>query len=137
MTDRNRLDPSPHRHGPRRLAASAALAAVVLLSACASKGVPPVAEMTSARASISQAEAAGALQTAPVELLAARDKLARAEAAVREERFAQARQYAEQAEADAELAERLSRASKAQVAAAELARSNDLLRSELERKRRP
>ena len=121
----------------RRWAPAAAIAVAVLVSACASKGIAPVAEMSSARASIAQAESAGAVRSAPVELLAARDKLTRAESAVREERFAQARQLAEAAEADAEVAERKARAVKARDAAAELERSNALLRSELERKTRP
>ncbi len=121
----------------RRWAPAAAIVVAVLVSACASKGTPPVAEMSSARASIEQAESAGAVRSAPVELLAARDKLTRAESAVREERFAQARQLAEAAEADAEVAERKARAVKARDAAAELERSNALLRSELERKARP
>lgn len=108
---------------------------MAVLTACASTGTPPVAELSRARASISQAESAGALRLAPVELMAARDKLGRAEAAVREERFAPARQLAEAAEADAVLAERKARAEKAQAAVAELERSNATLRQEIERRR--
>ncbi len=122
----------------RTITTSLALgAAAVLLTACASKGVPPVAEMATARASLSQAESAGAQQSAPVELLAARDKLAKAEAAMREEKFEDARRLAMQAEVDSEVAEKKSRTVKAQAAAAELARSNEMLRKELERKSRP
>lgn len=109
---------------------------VILLAACASKGVLPSTQLDAARASIAQAESAGALDAAPVELLSARDKLSKAEAAAREERFDAARQLAEAAEADAELAERKSRAAKAEAAAAELARSNALLRKEIDRKSR-
>jgi hypothetical protein len=105
-----------------------------LLAACATPGVAPVAELTRARASIAQAESAGAADKAPVELLAAREKLGQAEAAAREERFVTARRLSELAEADAELAERKARAVKAQAAATELARGNDMLRQELERK---
>jgi hypothetical protein len=76
---------------------------------------------------------AGAQRSAPVELLAAREKLGKADAAVREERFGQARRLAEQAEADALLADRKARAVKAQNAAEEMVRSNELLRSEAER----
>ena len=79
--------------------------------------------MATASASIAKAESASALESAPVELLAARDKLARAEAASREKRFAEARRLAEQADADAELAESKARAVKAQAAALELART--------------
>lgn len=118
----------------RRTVMTAALSLVALLGACASKGISPVAELTTARASIAQAESAGALDAAPVELLAARDKLGKAEASARAERFDEARRLAARAEADAELAERKARAVKAQAAATELARSNDLLRAEIERK---
>ncbi len=115
----------------------ALLATVGLMSACAGSGAPPVSEMATARASITQAESADAMNSAPVELLAARDKLGKAEAAVREEQYEQARRLAAQAEVQAEVAERKARAAKAQLAAAELARSNDLLSKELARKSAP
>jgi len=121
----------------RRLAFLSLAGAAILLAGCASKGVAPVAQLATARASISQAESAGALQLAPVEMLAAREKLGKAEAAVREERFADARRWAEQAEADAEVAERKSRAARSTSAVEELARGNAALEKELERKARP
>lgn len=121
---------------PVRPALVATAVWAVLLAGCAGPGQPPTAEMATAQASIAQAETAGAVQQAPVELLSARDKFGRAQAAVREERYEQARRLAAQAEVDAELAERKARAVKAQAAAQELARSNDLLRQEIERNRR-
>ena len=121
-----------------RLSALAVITGMLIaLAGCASKGEPPVAQLATARASITQAESAGALQSAPVEILAARDKLGRAEAAVREERFADARRLAEQAEVDAELAERKTRAAKSAAAVEELARGNAALEKELERRSRP
>lgn len=116
------------------IAATTAAAALFLLGACASKGTPPVAEMATARAAITQAEASGAGQLAPVELLSARDKLARAETALRGEQFAAARQMAEQAAADGELAERKARAERARMAVAELEKSNATLKQEIGRK---
>ena len=107
---------------------------LALLSACATGGIAPVAQLAATRASIAQAESAGALQAAPVELLSSRDKLSKAEAAVRAEQFDQAQRFAEQAEADAELAERKARAVNAQAAADELARSNEALQKEVDRK---
>lgn len=118
----------------RLMVTMSALSLVGLLGACASKGATPVAELATARASIAQAESAGARDAAPVDLLAARDKFGRAEAATRAERFGEARRLAAQAEADAEVAERKARAIKAQAAATELARSNELLRAEIGRK---
>ncbi len=121
-----------------RLSALAVITgAFIVLAGCASKGEAPVAQLATARASITQAESAGALQSAPVEILAARDKLGRAEAAVREERYAEARRLAEEAEADAELAERKTQAAKSAAAAEELARGNAALEKELERRARP
>ncbi|MBA4256839.1 MAG: hypothetical protein C0445_13295 [Polaromonas sp.] len=115
----------------RSAAAVLAVTAAMFLGACASsKGAPPVAEMATARASITQAEAAGAGLLAPVELLSARDKLVRADAAMQSEQFEQARRMAEQASADAELAERKARADRARQAAKELERANATLKQE-------
>ncbi len=122
----------------RGLAVAGLLGTMLLLGACATGDtVAPTGQLATARAAISEAESAGALNAAPVELLAAREKLGKAEAAAREERYTAARLLAEQSEADAVLAERRTRAAKARNAAEELARSNDVLRSEAERKSRP
>jgi hypothetical protein len=109
---------------------AAGLLAALLLAACAAVEVLPAAEIAAAQAAITQADSAGAQRAAPVELLAAREKLEKADAAVREERFGDARRLAEAAEADAMLADRKARAAKAQSAAQELVRSNELLRIE-------
>ena len=121
---------TPTLNSLRHLALPLSAVALIALTACASKGIAPVAEMTNARASVTQAESAGAMQAAPVELLAAREKLTRAEAAAREERFADARRLAEQATVDAELAERKARVGKAQAAAQALERANAALERE-------
>lgn len=118
----------------RSVAALAAAASIALLGACASKGVNPVAELATAQASISQAESAGALQLAPVEMLAARDKMNKAAAAARDERFTESRRLAEEAAADADVAERKSRAMKSTRAAEELNRANAALQQEATRK---
>lgn len=114
-------------------AAIVAVSGVLFLGACATAGSPPVAEMTTAHAAITQAEAAGAGQLAPVELLAARGKMVQADAAVRDEKFEQARRLAEQAAADAELAERKARADRSRMAAVELQRGNATLKQEIAR----
>jgi len=116
------------------VAGASLFATLLLLGACATTDtVPPTAEIAAANSAITQAVDAGAARSAPVELLAAREKLGQADAAVREERFGQARRLAEQAEADALLADRRARAVKAQNAAEEMVRSNELLRKEAER----
>lgn len=125
----------PTTASTRRLSALAVLATALLLGACASKGVSPVAELTTARSSISQAESAGALQLAPVEMLSARTKMSQADAAERDERYAESKRLAEQAAVDADVAERKSRAAKAARTAEELNRANTALEQEATRKR--
>ncbi|MEX2239945.1 MAG: DUF4398 domain-containing protein [Burkholderiales bacterium] len=115
-------------------AAVVAVLGALFLGACATyMGSAPVAELTTARAAITQAEAAGAGQLAPVELLAARGKMVQADAAVRAEQFEQALRLAEQAAADGALAERKARAARARMAAVELERGNAALKQEIGR----
>ena len=123
------------RRSARLVAPLMAASAIAVLGACASPGPPPTSEMATARATIAQAESAGAAQSAPVELLSARDNVAQAETAVRAEKYAQARRLAVKAEADAEVAVSKARAKKAEMAVAEVDRSNELLRQEIARKR--
>lgn len=107
---------------------------LALCAGCASRGEPPPqAQFGAARAAISQAEAAGAGQQAAVELLAAREKLAQAEAAARNEDNERARWAAEEAEADARLAESRARAMQSGHAVTELQQSLQTLRAELQR----
>jgi len=115
----------------------AALASTLFLGACATQGKPPVADLAVARSSVSQAEAAGAAQLAPVEFLNARNKLASAEAAMRDERYNDARVFTDEAAADADVAERKARAMKATNAAMELQRSNAVLGNEIDRNTTP
>ena len=108
----------------------------LVLSACASTGTPPLDEMTTARASITRAESAGALQLTPVELMGARTKLEKAQAASKDERFAEAKRLAEQSAVDADVAERKTRALKSSRAAAELEQANVALEKEATSKAR-
>ena len=106
---------------------------VIALAACAT-GEPPVAQLATARESIRQAESAGAAQLAPVDMLAARDKLSRAEVASRDKHYAEAAQLTDEATADANLAERKARTIKSQQAQRDLQQSNSVLVDELSRK---
>lgn len=121
---------STSRRALRPAATALALAATLVLGACASKGPPPVDAMATARAALTQAEAAQAGQLAPVELLAAREKLGRADAAMQAEQFPEARRLALESQADSVLAERKSRAERARSAAVEVERANAALRQE-------
>lgn len=104
------------------------------LAACAGPGMPPTAQIADARTSLAQAESTGARDAAPLQLAAARDKLAKADAAMKAEQYPKAKDLYEEAQADAQLADRMARATRAKTAASELARSNLLLREELDRK---
>ncbi len=121
----------------RRRTAPIAFGAAALLAACAHHLAPPDAQLAEARASIRQAESDGARTSAAADLVTAEEKLRRAEAANRAGNFETARSLAEEARVDASLADHRTRAAKAQLAADELARSNETLRQELDRSARP
>ncbi|MGQ9364712.1 DUF4398 domain-containing protein [Azospirillum sp. ST 5-10] len=108
----------------------ATLAATLLslgLAACAGGPPPPTAEMGAAEQAIDTAERAGALEHAPVELQSARDKLAAADAAMRDDERGEARRLAEQARADAELAAVRAEQAAAREAAVAVSRDTGVL----------
>lgn len=114
----------------------ALVALVVGLAGCASSIPPPTGQIAAARVLINEAETEGAPRYAPVELLAARESLAKAEAATRAEDNLTARRMAERAESQAQLAQTQSRAAKAEQAASEVRAGIESLRRELERRAR-
>lgn len=91
----------------------AASSLLMVLAGCA--GVPaPTDQVELTRNAVSRAVTADATQYAPAEMKSAQDKLYAVERALGERNFAAARTLAEQAEADANFAERKARAAKAQ-----------------------
>jgi len=91
----------------------AASSLLMVLAGCA--GVPvPTEQVELTRNAVSRAVTADATQYAPAEMKAAQDKLYAVERALGERNLVAARTRAEQAEADANLAERKARAAKAQ-----------------------
>jgi len=118
---------SLHRHR-RTLSAM-----FVALAACASVP-PPTGQMAVSRAAVANAAGAGAGEFAPMELKSAQDKMERAGRAMTREDYAVARTLAEEAQLDAQLAEKKTQAAKAQKAAAVTQEDNRVLREELERK---
>ncbi|MGE8438815.1 MAG: DUF4398 domain-containing protein [Pseudomonas palmensis] len=91
----------------------AASSLLMVLAGCA--GVPvPTEQVELTRNAVSRAVTADATQYAPAEMKAAQDKLYAVERALGERNLVAARTLAEQAEADASLAERKARAAKAQ-----------------------
>jgi hypothetical protein len=116
----------------------AAVCAVIVLgmSACASTPIPNE-KIAVAKSSVQHAEQAGAPELAPVELAAARDKLARAEKAAADHDAQPATMLAEQANADAQLAEATAQQQRSRKAAMEFDASMQALRSESMRNTQP
>lgn len=114
-----------------RHAACAATVGAAVLGAC-SNTPPPSDQLAVADAALERATGPAAAE-APVELAAARDKLARAHAAYAAREFVLARQLAEQAEADATLAEAKARAARAGRALAEVKQGIAQMRAEVPR----
>jgi hypothetical protein len=116
--------------------AIACAALTVGMAACASTPIPNE-KIAVAKASVQHAEQSGAPELAPVEMAAARDKLARAEKAAADRNAVTATQLAEQANVDAELAEATARQQRSHKAAAEFDASMQALRSESMRNTQP
>ena len=117
----------------RRLMAVLAGAAATLLLGCSSLKTPATADVAVSKAAVDNAAGAGAGQYAPVELMAARDKLALANKAMSVKDYKLARDMAAQAQADAKLAQGKANSAKAQAAADALQEDIRVLREELER----
>lgn len=109
------------------------LAALFLIAGCAS--IPaPTEQMAVSKAAVTSANSAGGNEFAPIPLKSAMEKMDAAERAMAQEDYQQARQLAEQAQVDAQLAAATARSAKAQKAASELQEDNRVLRQEIERK---
>ena len=117
------------RNGP--LITVLAVACAALLAACA--GNPPTAEMAVGRAAVERATGPAAAD-APTEMAAARDKLARATTGYANKDYALARQLADEADADATLAEAQARSARSTRALAEVRDGIRMLRDEMARK---
>ena len=110
------------------------LIGIVILTGCSS--VPePVAEMASARTAVRSVQDTDAAELSPVLLDRAKTKTQRAESAMRDENYAEARRLAEEALADAELARAQADALIATRNAEELEESIKVLRGEIDRAR--
>ncbi len=113
------------------------LLAVFGLFGCATKYPPPSSQLTIANSAINQAEKAGAYESAPVELKAAREKLEQAKESMNRKDNLTAKWLAEQATIDANLAEAKARTVKSQKAVQEIKESIETLKKEIERKSVP
>ncbi len=111
------------------------MAVALFMTGCASTpAIPaPTEQMAVSRAAVSTAISAGGNEFAPVQLKSAMDKMDGAERAMGGKNYGLARQLAEQAQVDAQLAAAASRAAKAQKAADAVQESNRVLRNEINR----
>lgn len=107
--------------------------ATVMFAGCASIP-PPTEQIALAKMAASNASDAGANQLAPAEMQTAENKLDQAIQAMAIEEYEKARQLAEQAEVDAQLAAIKARSTKAQEAAITVQEDIRVLRREIDRK---
>lgn len=106
--------------------------AAVLIAGCSS--LPPTEQMAVSKAAVNNASSAGGNEFAPLPLRSAMEKMDAAEQAMRDEEYLLARQLAEQAQVDAQLAAATARSAKAQKAATALKEGTSVLRQEIDRK---
>jgi hypothetical protein len=103
------------------------------LAACASTPPPPTEAMTRAETSVEQADRAGARRYDPGTLDSSKDKMAASRIAAEKGDKPAAKQYAEQAELDADLAAATARSADAKKAADEVKAGTETLRAEIAR----
>jgi predicted Zn-dependent protease with MMP-like domain len=113
----------------QRLLPAALASAMLLLAGCASEP-PPREQLAVSRAAVERVAGPAAAE-APDDVAAARDKINRANVAMASKDYVLARQLAEQAEADAALAEARARSQRSSDALGEVRKSIQLLRTEL------
>jgi PBP1b-binding outer membrane lipoprotein LpoB len=104
----------------------------LFISGCA--GNPPTEQMAVSKVAVTNATSAGSNEFAPLPLRSAMQKMDAAELAMTAEDYVLARQLAEQAQVDAQLAAATARSVKAQKAASALQEDNRVLRQEIDRK---
>ena len=108
-------------------------AAIVLTVGCSSLKTPATADVAVSKAAVENAAGAGGAQYAPLEMNAAREKMALANKAMTAKDYKLAIELAGQAEADAKLARSKANSAKAQAAADALDDDIRVLRTELDR----
>ena len=110
-----------------------AVAAVILMAGCASTPAP-VEQMAVSRTAVSNESNAEVNEFAPLQLKSAKEKMVAAEKAIVAKDYVLARQLAEEAQVDAQLAGAMARSAKAKKAADALQEDSRILRQEIERK---
>ncbi|MDP1976402.1 MAG: DUF4398 domain-containing protein [Undibacterium umbellatum] len=108
-------------------------AGMLLMLGCSSMKTPATAEVAVSKAAVDNAAVAGGTEFAPVEMNAAREKMAQANKAMQAKDYKLASELATQAQADAKLAQAKANSAKAEKAANALQDDIRILREELER----
>ncbi len=116
-----------------RIALLALTAATALAAGCSSMKTPATASVAVSSAAVDNAAGAGGAQFAPIEMNAARDKMALANKAMAAKDYKLANDLATQAQVDAKLAQGKADSAKAKTAADALQDDIRVLREELER----
>jgi hypothetical protein len=104
---------------------------LLVLSGCASEALN--SQLATSREAVDQAKIAGAAEAAPADFGQALDKLNRANAAAENRKKDDAMRLAQEAQVDANLARARTDSAQARVAAAELVKSNQILRETIVR----
>ena len=107
--------------------------AAIFMAGCASTPAP-TEQMAVSRVAVSNASSAGGNEFAPLQLKSAMEKMEGAERAMTEKNYVLARQLAEQAQVDAQLAGATAHSAKAKKAADALQEDSRVLRQEIDRK---
>lgn len=111
----------------------ASLFALLTVTACSNLKVPASNQMAASGAAIDAAASGDAGEYAPVEMNLAQEKLKRARKAFQDKDYRLARDLAEQAQADASLAQSKASSGKAKLAADALQEDVRVLKEELQR----
>jgi hypothetical protein len=109
------------------------LAIAVAAVGCASDKTPATADDAVSRAAVDSATSSGAADLAPAELASARDKMMRANQALAAKDYKAAKEWADLASADAQLAQSKANTAKATSAANEVQQSVNAMRDEINR----
>jgi hypothetical protein len=121
----------------RQLAVALSAAGLLLVTACSSMKTPATADVAVSRAAVDNAAGAGAGDLAPEEMTSARQKLMLANQALAAHDYKRAQDLADQAQADAKLAQSKANSAKATQASDALNDDIRVMRQELNRANQP
>ncbi|WP_227509498.1 DUF4398 domain-containing protein [Ferrovum myxofaciens] len=108
------------------------MGAAILVAGCASIP-PPTAQMAISKTAVSNASSAGGTEYAPLQIKSAKEKLDAAEQAMVAKNYVLAKQLAEEAQVDAELAVAMARSNQAKKAADAVQEDSRALHQEIDR----